>query len=344
MRTALLRLALFGAAALAAVVALNLPPRVRAADRLPVNVGFYPGATFQMLIFVADAKGFYTDAGLDPTFISTANGPLMNSELGSGAIDLGYNAPSQLGLARQQGLGVVFAAGNATMPWVLIVRSDVKLPHKGQYPAVIGDLKGLDWGVYGRGSDGELFMRMMAEDAKLDPDKDMAWIGVGGPPTGLPALQVGKIQAYLTIDPAPIIASAGGYGQTILDLRKGEGPADLKGITYQGIEAQQKTVEAKPEIFRRTVQANSKAYCWVRDPKNFDEVVSILKEKLPNGGLTPDQFRTMIKENIDTLTMTFPAADIDKWNKLLVGNHMLTQPLPTDTVLWKEMPTQQPTC
>lgn len=47
---------------------------------LHVNVGYYPGATFQTLIFVADAKGFYKKVGLDPTFISTANGPLMNSE------------------------------------------------------------------------------------------------------------------------------------------------------------------------------------------------------------------------------------------------------------------------
>ena len=168
---------------------------------LPVNVGYYPGAAFQTLIFVADAKGFYKQVGLDPTFISTASGPLMNSELGSGAIDLGYNAPSQLGLAREQGLDLVFAAGNAKMPWVLIARKDLKLPHKGKYPDVIADMKGTTWGVYGRGSDGEVFMRMMANDAHLDTNNDVTWVGVGGPPTGLPALQVNKIQAILRSTP-----------------------------------------------------------------------------------------------------------------------------------------------
>lgn len=315
-----------------------------AQKQIPVNVGYYPGATFQALIFVADAKGFYKKAGLDPTFIATANGPIMNSELGSGAIDVGYNAPSQVGLAREQGLNVMFVAGNANMPWVLIARKDLKLPDKGKYPGVIRDLKGLTWGVYGRGSDGEVFMRMMAADAGLDINKDMTWVGVGGPATGLPALQVNKIQVYLTLDPAPIIAETSGYGQTLLDLRKGEGPADLKGIIYQGIEARADVVEKRPEIFKRMIKANSMAYCWVKDPKNFDELVSILKDKLPSTGLTEQQFREMIKQNIPTLTLTFPVAQLKRWSKLLVSSKMLKAPLNPQEVLWKDAPTQEPKC
>jgi len=330
--------------AVAAALTLSSVVSAAAADLIPVNVGFYPGATFQTLIFVSDVKGFYKEAGLNPTFIATQNGPLMNSELASGAIDLGYNAPSQVGLAREQGLDLAFAAGNARMPWVLIARTDLKLPHKGQYPGVIADLKGMSWGVYGRGSDGEVFMRVMAQDAHLDLDKDVTWIGVGGPATGLPALKVNKIQAYLTLDPAPFIAAAEGYGQTILDLRKGEGPANLKGVIYQGIETRQKTLAEKPEIFIRTIEAHKKAYCWVRNPKNFDELVAILKTKLPAGGLSDDQFRQMVRENIPTLTLTFPEPQLQQWNDLLVGAKVLKAPLRAEDILWKEMPKEDPKC
>ncbi|MBN9078907.1 MAG: ABC transporter substrate-binding protein [Rhizobiales bacterium] len=340
----LLRALLVGAATCMALVNTGVRNVAHAEDRIPVNIGFYPGATFQTLIFVAQAKGFYEKAGLEPTFISTANGPLMNSELASGAIDVGFNAPSQIGLAREQGLDLIFVAGNANIPWVLITRPDVKLPHKGKYPEMIGDMKGLVWGVYGRGSDGEVFMRMMAKDAGLNVDKDVTWVGVGGPATGLPALQVGKIQVYMTLDPAPIIASSGGYGQTVMDLRKGEGPEDLKGIIYQGIEAKRSTVEKKPEIFARTIKAHEMAYCWVNNPANFKELVSLLKSKLPSQGLTDEQFSNMIKENIPTLTLTFPLDQLERWNKLLVANGVLKAPLEADKLFWKDMPTKNPTC
>ena len=339
------RVALLGIFVLSGLVVPRFSSPAMAEDKpVHVNVGYYPGAAFQTLIYVSDAKGFYKKAGLDPTFISTASGPLMNSELGSGAIDIGYNAPSQLGLAREQGLDVIWAAGNATMPWVLIARKDLKLPHKGKYPDVIGDMKGLTWGVYGRGSDGEVFMRMMAANAKLDPNKDVAWVGVGGPPTGLPALKVDKIQVYLTLDPAPIIAETGGYGQTVLDLRKGEGPADLNGIIYQGIETLRKTAEQRPEVLERTIKAHTMAYCWVRDPKNFDELVAILKTKLPAAGISDEQFRAMVKQNIPTFTLTFPVPQVEKWNDLLVSNKVLKKPNPPQEILWKNIPTENPKC
>ena len=217
------------------------------ADEMDVTIGFYPGATFHLPAYVADAKGFFKQAGLKYTLIAVANGPLMNSQMGSGAIDFGYQPPSNVGLAREQGMDQVFVVGNVTMPWVLIVKKDLKVPHKGKYPDVIRDLKGLNWGVYGRGSDGEVFMRVMAGDAKLDVEKDMTWIGVGGPPTGLPALKAGRVDAYLTLAPAPTVAETLGYGKTILDLRKGAGPGRLQGHPLQrgGYAAQDRTGEAE---------------------------------------------------------------------------------------------------
>lgn len=315
-----------------------------AAQEMDVNIGFYPGATFHLPTYVADAKGFYKQAGLKYTLVPVANGPLMNSQMGSGAIDFGYQPPSNVGLAREQGLDQVFLVGNVTMPWVLIARSDVKVPSKGKYPAVIADLKGMNWGVYGRGSDGELFMRVMAGDAKLDVEKDMTWIGVGGPATGLPALKAKRIDVYMAIAPAPTVAAALGMGYTILDLRKGEGPGDFKDIHYNALVTLRKSAQSKPKAVAAMVQATIQAHCWLKKPENFAELLTIAKARLPVGELSEQQFTDMIKENVPTHTATMPAEHFKTWNEMLLRAKILKQAVPPEQVRWHTIPAKEPAC
>ena len=118
----------------------------------------------------------------------------------------------------------------------------------------------------------------------------------------------------------------------------------MKGFIYQGIETLRKTVEERPELIRRTIKANEMAYCWVKDPKNFDELISILKQKLPAAALSDAQFRDMVKQNIPTFTLTFPTEQVKKWSEVLVGAKMLKQPLQPEQILWKDTPTEEPKC
>ncbi len=316
----------------------------QARGEMDVNFGYYPGATFHLPQYVAEAKGYYKQAGLNATMIAVANGPLMNSQMGSGAIDFGYQPPSNVGVAREQGLDQVFVVGNVTMPWVLIAKKDLKVPNKGKYPDVIRDLKGLNWGVYARGSDGEIFMRVMAGDAKLDVDKDMTWIGVGGPATGLPALKAARIDVYMAISPAPTVAEVAGYGATILDLRKGEGPGDFKGIHYNAIVTLRKTAQSRPKAVAAIVDAHIKAHCWLRKPENFNEVLTIAKAKLPVGELNEKQFSDMIRENIPTFTATMPAAQFKTWNDMLLRGKVLKEAVPAEQTRWSTIPANEPAC
>lgn len=314
------------------------------ADEMDVNIGFYPGALFHLPLYVADAKGFYKQAGLKVTLLPVAAGPLMNSQMGSGAIDFGHQPPSNVGLAREQGLDQVFLVGNVTMPWVLIAKKDLKVPNRGKYPDVMRDLKGLNWGVYGRGSDGEVFMRVMAADAKLDLDKDMTWIGIGGPATGLPGLKAGRVDVYMTIAPAPTVAEIAGFGTTILDLRKGEGPGDFKGIHYNAVVTLRKTAQAKPKAVAAMVEATIKAHCWLRKPENFNELLTIAKARLPVGELNEKQFSDMIKENVPTFTPVMPASQFKTWNDMLLRAKVLKEAVPPEQTRWKTIPTSEPKC
>jgi len=308
------------------------------------NVGYYPGTMFHMMQYVADAKGFYQKAGLDLRFSPIANGPLMNTQMAAGAIDIGYSAPSVIGIAQEQGLDIVFVAGNVTMPWTLVARSDLKLPNAGRYPDVIRDLKGMKWGVYGRASDGEMFMRVMATEAGLNPDKDITWIAVGGPPSGLPALKARTIDVYLTFSPAPEVATATGIGKVLLDLGKGEGPGEFKDIAYQGVVVTRKYAQAKPEVITALIDAHSQAYCWAHEPRNFDELVQIVKAKLPVDGLSDEEFRGVVKDGIGKLSLRMPGSQYKVWNDMLVPAKLLKAPASPDQQLWKTVPSTEPKC
>lgn len=335
-----------GAAGIAAAV-LALFPATNSAiaqDKIDVKIGVYPGQTFHMNVYVADAKGFYKEAGLNPTFITVGTGPLMNSMLGSGSIDFAFQPPNNVGVAKEQGLDEVIVAGNIGMPYSVIGKKGLKLPHKGKYPDVIGDLKGLTWGVTGRGADSEMFMRAMAADAKIDPDKDVTWLAVGLSPTAIPTLKAGRVDAFITLSPGPTVAKALGLGEVLVDLRKGEGPGNFKGITYQGVATLRKTAISKPKAVDAIIAAHTKAYCWVRDPKNFDELLGILKTKLAVSELTDEQFRELVKDEIPILKMTFPKSDFPVWNEFLLKSKMLKAPLNADELLWKTVPQSEPAC
>ncbi len=328
----------FATAILAAAAATGA-----SAQGAEVKIGLYPGQTFNMNVYVADAKGFYKEAGLNPTFITVGTGPLMNSMLGSGSIDFAFQPPNNVGVAKEQGLDQVIVTGNIGMPYVVIGKSSLKLAGK-KYPDVFRDLKGKVWGITGRGADSEMFMRAMASDAGLDPDKDVTWLGVGLSPTAIPALRAGRLDTFITLSPGPTVAEALTLGEVLVDLRKGEGPANFKGVTYQGVTTLRKTAASKPKVVDGLIAAHSKAYCWVRDPKNFEELLGILKTKLAVSELTDAQFRQLVKDEIPILKLTFPKENFAVWNEFLLKSKMLKAPLVADELLWRTVPKAEPTC
>lgn len=309
-----------------------------------VNIAVYPGQTFHMNVYVADAKGFYKQAGLDPTFITVNTGPLMNSMLASGAVDITFQPPTNIAVSREQGLDQVMIAGNMSMPYVVIGKKGLKLPNKGKYPGVMGDFKGMNWGVTGRGSDSEMFMRAMATDAKLDPDKDLTFIGVGLSPTALPALKAGRVDTIITLSPGPAVATALGLGEVLVDLRKGEGPANFKGVMYQGVTMLRQTAVSRPKVVEGLVTAHTKAYCWLRDPNNFDELLSILKTKLAVGELTPDQFAQTVRDEIPIMRVTFPPEDFAVYNEMMLRLKTIKAAISPEDVRWKSVPVVEPKC
>jgi NitT/TauT family transport system substrate-binding protein len=307
-----------------------------------MKIGVYPGAVISIPAWIAQAKGFYKDAGIDAELIAVTNGPMMTSNLASGVVDVGVNSPSHVGLAKERGLDLSIVMGDLMMPIVLIGRTDLNLPDV-KYPEIMSHLKGLKWGSYGRGTDLENIMRFMAEQGGLDPDKDVTWIGVGGPATGLPALKSAQIDVYGTIMPAPELAEAGGYGKSIIDMRKGEGPGDLSKSVSHTYMARADRIKEKEQLFRNFIKANEKSYCWLKDPSNFDEAASIIEQQLGIAGFSDEDFRKFVHSSIALVTVKYPAAELDVWSDMFIKAGVLKQPMTASSV-WVEAPVSDPVC
>lgn len=308
-----------------------------------IKIGYYAGAVMTIPSWIAAAKGFYAEQGLQPILIPVASGPLMSSNTASGAIDIGYNSPSNVGLTREQGFNQSIVLGNMIMPIVILARSNVKTPHLGKYPEIFRDLKGLNIGSYGRGSDIENIMRVMVSDAGLNPNKDVTWIGVGPPPTGLPALQTGRVDVYGTTMPASEVAVAAGYGKIIVDMRKGEGPGDFRNSVYSVLLASSSRLKKEPDLFKKVIEAHKRTYCWLKDPKNLAEAERIIKSKMPVAGLSDQQYSNLVKNAIRLVTVKYPVSGLRGWNNVMVKGGILKQPIP-NSVVWDQAPKEDPSC
>jgi NitT/TauT family transport system substrate-binding protein len=118
----------------------------RAADEVSVGV---LGASSDAPYYIADAKGYFRDAGIAVKFVNATNTAQLVAPLGTGALDVGSGAPSaSLYNAVARGIDIKIVADKGSMPpgygfMPLLVRKD--LIDTGRFKG-FADLKGLKIG------------------------------------------------------------------------------------------------------------------------------------------------------------------------------------------------------
>lgn len=340
------RLMAMSGAALMAASLLTVPAYAQSGSpQQKVSIGYYAGLIGSVPFWVARSKGFYKEEGLDVDLVSIPNPNQGTSALVNGSIDFMLNGFVQSAPARDQGIDLVFIAGQLKMWGSMLVRNGLKLPHAGQYPAEVRDLKGTTWGVAARGSEAEFILRRMALDAGLDPNKDITWVTLGNNgPAALAAVKAGTVDVVFASDPAPFIAQQRGFAVRLVNVAAGQGMPDAAGALTSGIATMRRTAQKRPELIAAMLAAHAKAYCWIQNPKNFDELVELVKPDLKGSDLSDAEFKTYMRDAIKILAYRINPDDLKFAKSLLPMSGVQKAGANLDGAIWQTAPRQNPVC
>jgi ABC-type nitrate/sulfonate/bicarbonate transport system substrate-binding protein len=270
-----------------------------------VRVSTVSGALVALPQYVAEARGYYAEHGLDVSLVPTTSGPSAMQALLAGEVDIMLNAPDLVLQANDKGKAIRFIAGNTDRGLhTLIARSKWPVPNKGRYPAAVRDLKGAKIGVTARGAQAENLLRVMLRDAGLDPDNDVTIVATGAVDTSLAALSAGQVDAWVGFEPGTTIVLGQLHeGTALVDLRKGEGPERLVEFPANGYAAERSYIDGHKRIVTSFVEAMEEAHDWLADPDNRDELESLVAANLK---VDPALIPQMLDDNLPTFSIAIP--------------------------------------
>ena len=165
--------------------------------------------------YIAQEKQLYRKYGLDVELIFIPTSTTTVSALVAGSVRVGNISGGSIANAAVGGASIV-AVGCFinTLPYELIVHESIRSPQQ---------LKGKSIGISRLGSSSDVAARVLLKELKLEPDKDVAILQVGGSTERAAAFRTGRIAAFPS--PPGVIHLAKGMSHRVListaDFSKG---------------------------------------------------------------------------------------------------------------------------
>ena len=222
----------------------------------------------------ADELGFYKAEGLDARIelvpMMGATKALRNGR--ADAMIAGSVHDILTEFPRWEGAKLVVALSQGT-PWLLVVRADLAAT-RGNVRAV----KGLRL-TAAEGPD--LALRQMLMAAKIDPDRDLQILELPGAKArdvsfgvfAARALEEGQIDGFWANAMGGETAVRRGVGKILVDVRRGDDPADVRHFTFAGLATTEAQIERDAESVAAAVRAIVKTQKALRaDPDLAAEV------------------------------------------------------------------------
>lgn len=285
---------------------------------LPIKIGGFKGSLISFPAEVAMKKGFFKQHGLDASLLYFASCPDIFNVMLSGGID-SASCPLSLVMAdNAKGFHLRLVTNNiAAQEYTLIARKGLSRPNRDKpYPQNLLDLKGKVIGVTVRGSDVENLMRFFLKKAGLDPDTDVTWLSVGGPPTAIAAFKAGRVDYMAAWEPEQtVLVSIDKDADVILDTRKGEGSPLFENYISNMTEAQASALAKSPEKFARLAAVWAETIAYMKDPSHFDELVDIFSS---TSGLGKPTIESMLKSNLRYFDSTISCGSLNNVAKFEV--------------------------
>jgi NitT/TauT family transport system substrate-binding protein len=225
-----------------------------------------PRASLNYLsIYVAEAKGFFKDEGLDNQTI-VIGGPAAIAALVSGNVDFSGAGGSGLRAAAKGAELKAIMYQTEKVTWYFVVHPSIKQ---------VGDLKGKKIGVGLIGDSEDRFSTMFVERGGLSA-KDITRIPMGtSSGARIAAIKSGSLQAAV-LDPGGMIVAEKEGLHSLGFL------GDLFPLPFQGYVVTDKKIAENPAQIRRWVRAMMRALMFLRDHPEESADIGLKKLQLGN--------------------------------------------------------------
>lgn len=243
-----------------------------------------------MTVYLAQAKGYFAEEGLDVQVTVTGGGGPDIKALLAGEADFTHTAGDQVILPWQEGGRLVIVATilrRSIINWVM--HKDVAqargITESTPFADKLKALRGLTVGATQPGSLTANLAAYTLRKAGLVPQQDAKIIPVGAGPTWLAALEHKKVDVALMSPPLPDTAIARGFAIMLIDNTRGEDPS-LAEFLMQTLVTRPDVIQKDPELVRKMARALVRASQWALGARPEDVVEALQPSlKTPPGVL-----------------------------------------------------------
>jgi ABC-type nitrate/sulfonate/bicarbonate transport system substrate-binding protein len=225
--------------------------------------GAFPSPSIQILpLMVAAERGFFKREGLDLELVFVRGASTAVQALLANQIHFIFSIGPQMP-AVWEGNDIILLAQQVGRPtFSLVVTPDIQK---------IADLKGKKLGVTFGGSTAA-GTKALLELNKINPDKDVEYIGLPGNEPKIAAMKQGIISGALLAPPADYLAMKSGM-KRLVSL------ADVfKDTAFTGLAATSRTIKENPQMVKRMVRAIVRAVIHTRD--NSEDALLVSMKRL----------------------------------------------------------------
>ena len=243
------------------------------------------GATY-IAPYLAEAKGYYRDAGLDVSIANFQSGSKAMEAMMGGSVDAVAGAYSN---------GILMAArGQKVQTFVNYLRCPgyVLAVGKAHDAKQVSDLKGMTIGVTAPGSSTQQALNYLFFKAGL-VTTDYTAVGIGNTAGSIAAVRYGKVDATMGVDPGISMLVRDGSAKVLVDLRDFDASRKAVGGDYPegSLLARTDYIAAHPKVIQALTDAVVRADRFIA-ASSPEQIVASLPPEIV--GPDPDLFRESI--------------------------------------------------
>ncbi|MBI2357890.1 MAG: ABC transporter substrate-binding protein [Deltaproteobacteria bacterium] len=278
----------------------------------------------------ADALGFFKAEGLDAHIeLVAALGATKALRNGSADAMIAGSVHDVLTeFPRWEGVKLVVALSQGT-PWLLVVRADL--------PAKRGDINAVK-GLRLTAAEGpDLALKQMLIDAKIDPRHDVELVELPGAKArdvsfgvfAARALEAGRIDGFWANAMGSETTVRRGVGKILIDVRRGDDPAQVRRFTFAGLATTQALIERDPECVAAAVRAIVKAQRALR--ANPASAAEVGRRKFP--GEAAELITTIVERDVSFYDPVIYEEAVTGLNRFAQSVGLLSAPVPYEQVV-----------